>query len=126
MNQVTEQEFRETTEITVEIPALPRPTLEELQEKFPWIKSIRRDSSPTEVVTLKLGYERRLVSSPNMVLGYQQAVWLIEYQDKIFSLTALLMRNYVDFSGLAVVDELGDLSVLCLRNDNGRWGLYWL
>lgn len=65
--------FRETGELTLEIPALPRPTIKklwkdielnisipasqrqtirELQEK---IESIERDTSSTRVVTLKLG-----------------------------------------------------------------------
>src|SRR3989338_3685971 len=78
--------FRETGELTIQTPALPRPTLKALQAKFSWVRSIERDISPGAAVTLRLGpvlcsgenrvtgpeYERWLVSVSGP-LGYQQA-----------------------------------------------------
>ena len=55
---VARDHFRETRELTIQIPALPRPTLEELREQFPWIREkdgIERDTSPTHAVTFRLG-----------------------------------------------------------------------
>ncbi|MBI4086185.1 MAG: hypothetical protein HY433_03030 [Candidatus Liptonbacteria bacterium] len=79
--------FRETGELTIQIPALARPTLAELREKYSWIREengIERDTSPTEAVTLKLGtvlrpdeeringaeYERRLAPRLDLTLSY--------------------------------------------------------
>ena len=131
--------FRETGELTLSIPALPRPTLQELQAKFSWIKSIERDTSPTDAVILKLGtvlrpdeervngteYERRLVLKPGLCLGYQQAVWPTEHQDEFPAFMALLGKIYIDFSGLVVVDGDGRRRVPCLVRLGLRWHLHW-
>src|SRR3989344_6903449 len=37
-----------TGELTIQIPALSRPTLSQLQTKYSWIKEIESDDSPTE------------------------------------------------------------------------------
>ena len=47
--------FRETGELTLQIPALARPTLADLQARFAWIRSIERDTSPSAAVTFALG-----------------------------------------------------------------------
>src|SRR5271170_7934194 len=101
--------FRETREFTFEIPARPRPTLKELQEKYSLIKSIEPDSSPTGSVTLRLvtvlrpgensiggkEYEQRLAPIKDDALGYQQLNWLIDNQDKVPA--AVRGKSYIDF-----------------------------
>ncbi|MEK7193364.1 MAG: hypothetical protein AAB652_01085 [Patescibacteria group bacterium] len=131
--------FRETDELTLQIPALPRPTLWELQAKFSWIKSIERDTSPIEVTTLALAtvlrpdenringteYECRIASKLDLCLGYQQAVWLVEHQDEFPDFMALLGKIYIDFSGLVVVNENGYRFVPCLSQGSTQWYLRW-
>src|SRR3989344_1711564 len=122
--------FHETGELTIQIPALPRPTLEELQAKFNWVKSIERDTSTTEATTLKLGtvirtdetsingkeYELRLAPKLNVLLGYQHTTWLVENQDKSPELMVLLGKIYIDFPGLVVVGSYGSRSIPCLND----------
>jgi len=134
--------FRDTGELTIQIPALPRPTLVELRAKHSWVKAeggIERDFSPVEPVTLKLGsvllpneeridgsqYEVRLTPKLNLLLGYQHAVWLVENQDKFPELMKLLGEVYIDFPGLVVVNEDGDRSVFYLTRGGGHWRLSW-
>ena len=137
--RVISDSFRETGELTLQIPALPRPTLAELQAKFDWVKRIERDTSPIEAVTLKLAtvlregeksvngaeYERRLTPKLDLVLGYQQAVWLEEHQDEFSEFMALLGKIYIDFSGLVVVHADGGRGVPYFDQDGERWELYW-
>ncbi len=129
--------FRKMEDVAIQIPALPRPTIAEIQAKFSWIKSIERDNSPTEAVTLSLGtvlrpdegsvggveYERRIISLPT--LGYQQAVWLVDHQDEFPEFMALLGKVYIDFPGLVVVRENGDRDVPYLDQGGKRWYLHW-
>ena len=130
--------FRETGEVTIAIPALPRPTLEELRGKFDWIKSIERDMSPTEAVTLRLGtvlrpgensingqeYECRLASVTGL-LGYQQLQWLVDHQDEHTAFKVLLGKIYIDGPGLVVVLSDGCRDFPCLDGVGGRWRLPW-
>jgi len=133
---------RLTGELTLRIPALPRPTLAELREKFPWIREeegIERDTSPAEAVTLNLGtvlregegsvggaeYERRLQPKLDILLGYQQAEWLVAHQNQFPELMALLGKVYIDFPGLVVVRADGRRLVPDLDQGGRRWGLYW-
>lgn len=132
--------FRETGELSIEIPARKRPTLAEIQKKYPWVKSIERDNSTEEPVTLKFAtvlrpgedfidgkeYERRLMSKPNGILGYQQREWLLEYQDEHPTFMAFLGKVYIDFSGIVVVGGGGRRFVPCCRRGGSRWGGYWL
>lgn len=133
--------FRDMGELTISIPALPRPTLNELRKKFPEIRKengIKRDDSPTTPVTLHLAsvlipgeeeciegekYERRLLvpRMQGLLLGYQQAVWLVEHQDEFPALMALREWVCIDFPGLIVVDEGGRRCVFCL----GFGGKFW-
>lgn len=133
--------IRFTDELILRIPALPRPTIEELQGKFPWIRSVERDTSPTEAITLRLGtvlrggegtigggeYERRLAPKQDILLGYQQAVWLLESQDQLPELMAMaiLGKVYIDLPGLVVAGAGGLRSLPYLRRDGGRWRLRW-
>ncbi len=129
--------FHETGELTIKIPTLPRPTLKEIQERFLGVRSIERDSSPTKELTLKLvtvlregensiggkEYECRIAPKQDIVLGYQQAVWLEEHQDEFPEFMALLGKIYIDFSGLVVASGGGGRSVFCLGRRGGRWCL---
>jgi len=135
--------FRETGELTLHIPALPAPTLEDIQTKFngrfSWVKSIERNTAPTEAVTLKLvtvlredeskivgaEYERRIAPHQDLILGFQQAAWLEEHQDEFPEFMALLGKIYIDFSGIVVVGDDGRRGVFCLDRDGGRWYLYY-
>ena len=133
--------FRDTGELALQIPALPRPTLAELREKFSWIRAengIERDTSPTEAVTLRLGtvlradeksiggeeYERRRVSLTGLH-GYQQAAWLVEHQDEFPEVMALLGKVYIDFPGLVVASADGDRNFPYLYRVGKRWDLRW-
>lgn len=136
--------FQETGELTIQIPALVRPTAEQLQEKYSWIckeNGIERDTSPTEeAVTLKLGtvlcadeerisgseYERRIAPRLNISLGYQQAMWLVEHQDKFPEFMALLGKVYIDFPGLIVVHADGIRRFPYLGRGGERWYLRWV
>jgi len=130
------EEYRETSEFTLEIPARPRPTLEELQKEYPWIKSIE-DTSPEGPVRLKLitvlrpgessiggkEYEQRLVPIENDALGYQQLNWLIDNQDKVPA--AVRGKFYIDFPGLVVVHGDGSRFVPFASRGGERWDRYW-
>lgn len=131
--------FRETEEVTIDIPALPRPSLEELQAKFSGVKGIKRDTSPTRTVAMRLGtvlrpnderidgpeYERRLAPQLDLALGYQQAAWLIERYGSSPWLMAQLGKVYIDFPGLVVENVHGSRFFLCLNDDSKRWDLDW-
>ena len=129
--------FNTIEPLSISIPALPRPTLEELQKRFSWIKSIERDTSPTEAIILNLAtvlrpsddrisgkeYEARINLKLDLILGYQQALWLVKNQDKFPKFMRLLGKIYIDFSGLIVVNENGCRSILYLSQDGRRWCL---
>ena len=132
--------FRETGELTIDIPALPRPTIAKLQAKFPWIKSIERDTSPTGPVTLKLGtvlrpgeeringdeYERRLLTQKlDIALGYQQWNWVFEHQSEYPDLIAFLGKIYIDFPGLIVVRGDGSRHIPYLSQGGKRFAQSW-
>ncbi len=140
--------FRETGELAgtmIQIPALPRPTLAELREKFPWIRGengIERDISPEGAVTLVLGtvlregepsisgleYERRLALVSRPLFGYQQLAWLVEHQDEHPVFKALLGQIYIDGPGLVVVIDDGVRYFPSLDQIGKRWNLdlHWI
>ncbi len=123
--------------LNISIPALPRPTLKELQAKWPWIQSIESDRSPEEATTLELDtvlnegesyisgseYESRIKDIP--VLGYQQGIWLVEHQDEFPEFKKLAGKIYIDLPGLIVPDGDGYRRFPCLNGDGERWGLFW-
>lgn len=131
--------FLQIETLSVSIPAFSRPTLKKLQKSFSWIKSIERDTSPTEAVMLNLAtvfrpseneisgkeYEVRISPKLNLILGYQQASWLVEHQNEFPELMKLIGKVYIDFPGLVVVEENGNRHVPGLGRENGRWCLYW-
>jgi len=132
--------FRETNELSLQLPALKRPTLEYLQSKYDWIKSIERDTSTEEPVTLSLAtvladgstasingeeYELRLAENLNTLLGFQHRQWLLEHQAEFPEFIALLGKCYIDFPGLVVVIRVGGRHVPCCLRGGSRWGDDW-
>lgn len=131
--------FRETGEVTIQIPALPRPTLKDLKAKYPWIDRIENDTSPIVPVTLTLGtvlrpdeeringseYEQRRAPLTGRIHGYQQLVWLVENQDQHPVFKAVLGQIYIDGPGIIVVHADGGRYFPCLGGHGERWGFCW-
>lgn len=129
--------FRRMEDLTIQIPALPRPTLAALQKEFTWTKGIESDISPTEAVTMELAtilrpneeaiggreYERRL--GQTSYLGFQHALWFVEHQDdpKLKKFKALCEKICIDFPGLKVVGSGGRRGVPGLGSASMRWYL---
>ncbi|MGC9603348.1 MAG: hypothetical protein ABSF47_02660 [Minisyncoccia bacterium] len=130
--------FRIIETLSIPIPALSRPNLEELQEFSSLVHYVKRDTSPTEAVVLNIAtvlrsdedqingreYETRINTKSKLILGYQHAIWLAEHQGEFPELMKLLGKSNIDFPGL-VVDVTGDLRVPCLSKLNERWSLRW-
>jgi hypothetical protein len=132
--------FRETGELSIQLPALKRPTLKELQKNNDWIKSIERDNSTEAPVTLTLAtvlvpdddgsidgkeYEKRIALKHDSLLGFQHRQWLLEHQDEFPEFMALLGKVYIDFPGLVVVSRGGGRRVPCCDQGGSRWGVSW-
>jgi hypothetical protein len=136
MGQITAGQFEE---FAIEIPALPRPTLKELQRHNRWINSIERDTSPEGPVALILRsvlgfgvklidgteYERRLALRQHALLGFQHCQWILNNQMRFPAFMALLGRVYVDFAGIVVCDGIGDRRVPCCLQEKTRWRDSW-
>ena len=141
---VTAGPFRETGELTIEIPALRRPTLQEIKATYPWVDRIELDASPTSPVILRLAtvllpreeavnganYERRLIPHQGLLLGLQHRDWLISHQDELPEpaqsvLKSLLGKVYIDFPGIIVVHSDGVRSFPDCYEDAGRWDGSW-
>ena len=103
--------FRDIGGIVIELPALQRPTLEELRAKTPWIYAIEQDISPVEMSFLRLGtvlredeqypikgdeYKRRITSTSKTFFGYQHALWLVERQDEFPECVEIFKKVYED------------------------------
>jgi hypothetical protein len=136
-----EEDFlRETGELSIQIPALKRPTLKQLQEKWSWIESIERDNSTEESVTLNLAtvlrvdeknlinnkeYERRLSPNISRLLGCQHFEWLVSHQDEYPVFMNLLGKIYIDFPGLVALGKDGFRGVPYSNQNGERWGASW-
>jgi hypothetical protein len=127
-------------EISIKIPALPRPTLVDFRGDYPYISTIVRDFSPRGPVTFRLAtvlnkgelsvggpeYQRRLVMSDlRRVLGFQQLAWMIAHQDDYPVFLSFLGEFSIDGSALTVIDENGveNTPYICKNNGTGRWVL---
>lgn len=132
------QLLRETGELAVEIPALRRPTLQQIRKRYPWIGSIERDDSPEGPVTLKLAtflldeeridgseFERRLVLHPDVLLGLQHVDWFLKRQREYPAFMKLLRNIYVEFPGIVLVDDTGNRSVPCCCKRGAHWIRRW-
>lgn len=140
------QDFlRETEELSIQIPALKRPTLKQLQEKWSWIKSIERDNSTEEPVTLNLAtvlrvdeknlinnnnkeYERRLSPNISRLLGCQHFEWLVSHQDEypvFMNLLGKIYIDFIDFPGLVALGKDGFRGVPYSNQNGERWGASW-
>jgi len=131
--------FRETGEVAIEIPALPRPTLGQLQKMYPWTESIERDVSPEGPVTLKLGtvfhldekfidskeFERRL-STLSGALGFQHAWWLMEHGHNYPAFMLFPKDTYFYFPGIVTMSDYAP-QCPCLRREDMdiRGGFSW-
>jgi hypothetical protein len=138
--------FRYMEDLTIEIPARPRPTLAELRERWSWIREkegIERDTSTEDPVVLRLGtvlrpdepkidgpeYKRRMINVPS--LGLQHSDWVVQHQNDdtpaFAALRALKGKIYIDFRGLVVVSEDGDRSCPCVSDGGEQFvqGWYW-
>jgi hypothetical protein len=127
--------LRDTSELSIEIQALPRPSLKEIQKKCSWVKAIEMDTSLEGPVRLKLAsvlcpdengisgaeFERRLVPTLNVALGYQHSRWLTEHQNEYPALMGLLGKVYINFPGIVVADGSGSRYIPCCSERGGRW-----
>ena len=135
-----EQFLFETGELAIELPALSRPTLDEIQMEYSWVKSIELDRSPEGPVTLNLGtvlypneqqpisgseYERRLASKLNVVLGYQHWQWFLNHQNQHSDSMVYLGKIRVDFSGIVVVDRWNCRNIPYSSQFRSCWGGDW-
>lgn len=132
------------TETGILIPALPRPTIDELRyqgkNNRPWIREIHMDVSPTESVRLVLArivggdeesidwgaYITRL--DDEGPLGYQQAVWLRQQRDSMTAeerlvIDEIIPRNFIDFPGLVIVRDDGSIGVPVMMQ---KWDIHFM
>lgn len=113
--------FRDTGELVVQIPALQRPTLEELRKECKEdFQCIKHDISPTKPIVFRLGTvlqssessigtiecQRRVALQPN-IIGRQQLKWLFENKDKLTGFKYLMTQIYIEGHGLSIIDSLG-------------------
>lgn len=129
-------DFHITESLSIPIPALPRPTLQEVKSKFSWAKLIGRDNSPTDKIFLNLAtilrpgeysldgeeYEGR-VRHLCQIPGYQHAVWLVENQDDFPKFMNLPGGIVIDFPSIVIVDEDNGRNIPYLIKTNNRWVL---
>ena len=127
--RTTYDHFRLRGEVSIKLPALPRPALDELQERFSWIKAIEQDTSPEESVIftlatvlhnneVRIGGELlmfRLASRLESLLGYQHFRWILDHGAEYPEFMALLGKVYIDFPGITVQDECGIRHFVCYR-----------
>jgi hypothetical protein len=114
--------FYQTNELKLKIPALPRPTLEEVRAKFPMITAIEIDTSPERAVSMALStvtisrhngisgkqYRRVIMMNGGFTLGYQHCRWLHQNQSSFTALSALRGKFAIHFPGIKMVDARGE------------------
>lgn len=135
-----ERKLRSVEMIEVHIPATPKSNSKSILKKYDFLRSIEKDDSPEGEVVMTFAtalrgedensisgseYELRLQKITG-ILGYSQAVWLVENQDKLpKEFMDLLGKIYVDFPATIAVSVGGGRCVPFLRLRAGRWFLDW-
>ncbi len=129
--------FRYASELALRVPALQKPTLEEIRAKAPWVREIEHDISQDSAGFLRIGtilgedeqntikgeeYKRRLSVIPYEFFGYQHADFLVRNQDEFPEFVKIFKEVYenepvvysrpcLDFLGVVVRDENGSQDV---------------
>lgn len=132
--------------VVIEIPALKRPTLAEVQASWSHIKKIERDDSLEGPVTLRLAtvrkstepsvdgptYERRTqkLRDEGKLFGFQHHRWLAANRNLSPEPTRgefadFIWNAYVDFSGIIVVGANDDRYLLYAGGYDKRWDARW-
>ncbi len=111
----------DTGELIIRIPPLKRPTLDELCDEYKdnHFKFIKRDISPIQAVTLRLGTVLRSgepyikssecqdrISSYQNLIGFQQLKWILKNEAIFFGFKYLMTQIYIEGPGLIIVDDL--------------------
>ena len=128
-------------DVVIEIPALKRPTLEQIKKSWNYIEKIERDDSTEEPVTLRLAtvlrssesfidggtYELRLTvhRDQGRLLGFQHRQYLLDVQQQHPALMALLGNVYIDFPGIIVERRGGRRCVPVVNFDGKRFVDGW-
>jgi len=109
-----------TDELTIPMPALPRPSFEDLQRDFPRLRlhKIDRDTSPTTSGAMLLAtvlrpddgdyistevYDRRIAFARDLLLGYQHLSWLLANRKAYPAFQALVGRVGIHFPGIRII-----------------------
>lgn len=133
-------------EVVIEIPALKRPTPEEIQAIHGPNATIERDDSTEAAVTMRLAtvrkstepsidgptYERRILKlrTEGRLLGFQHRRWFFANVDLLpepakSAVKALLGKVYIDFPAIVVVDEDGSRCIPYADYDGKQWYGAW-
>ncbi len=128
-------------DVVIQMPALKRPTLEEIRVSWSYIQRIERDDSTEEPVKLRLStvlkstegsidgatYERRLtvLRGKGGLLGFQHRQYMLKVQREYPALMALLGKVYIDFPGIIVVNQVGDRCIPYVIRDGMQFVGYW-
>lgn len=132
----------------IQIPALPRFTIEGLKKEtgFPKIQpddrqheaSIWKNTSPESPITLCLlnfleekenfirprAIGERMEPYKDSLLGYQHVKWLVDNQKNIPQLKGL--RALIYFPGTEIILESGHQVIPCMQHDaNFVWSVFW-
>jgi len=122
--------LRNVEEIKIQIPALHRPMLGELQAHY-WIRSIRRDISRTGAAIFSLAtvlfsdedfldgreFRSRIMWQSNAVLGFQHAYWLMICHNEFPELRSLILQDIqILFPGLIVTDDNDEFCPILVKN----------
>ena len=134
-----ERKLRSVETVEICISATPKSSSKGILKKYDFLRSVEKDDSPEGEIVMTLAtvlredegsvsgseYELRLQKISG-ILGYSQAVWLVENQDKLpKEFMDLLGKIYVDFPATVAVDVDGCQCVPYLHSSVGRWFLGW-
>lgn len=134
-----ERKLRSVEAVEIRIPATPKSSFSDILKKYNFLRSIEKDDSPEGEVVMTFAtvlrkdessisgseYELRL-QKVSGILGYSQAVWLVEHQVELpKEFMELLGKVYVDFPATVAVKVDGHRYVPYLNLRDGRWFLNW-